>query len=211
MPHASSLRALVSQLAFLAPLVLFRWGPASAASLEGVAVDETLSFDGSNLVLVGAGVHKRGYSKFSVEAIYATERRTTIDGLIELKGPKRLQIVTLRDIPGRTVARHFVSDLEQQLSEVEFKSLIPEITLIGKAFGQLHDLKKGEIIRIDWAAGKGMAASLNGSMVEWDNGSTYINNPLIFNVLLRIHAGKRLPVELQQNMLGLSKSMQSVN
>lgn len=180
-----------------------------AASIEGVPVDETLTMDGANLVLVGAGVHKRGYSKFSVEAIYAAEKRTTIESLIDLKGPKRLQITTLRDIPGRTVARHFVADLEQQLSEAEFKSLIPEITLIGKAFSLLHDLKKGDVIRIDWTSGKGMAASLDGIAVEWDNGSSYINSPLLFNVLLRIHAGKRLPIELQQNMLGLSKSMQS--
>lgn len=211
MPQIRSMRTLISQLAFVAPLLLFHRGAASAVSIEGVTFDETLPLSGINLVLVGAGAHKKGYSKFSVEAIYATEKRTTIDSLIELKGPKRLQIVALRDIPGRTVTRHFLGDLARQLSEAEFKLLIPEITLIGKAFAQLHDLKKGDFIRIDWAPGKGMAAYINGTMVEWDSGSIYINNPLIFNVLLRIHAGKQLPVELQENMLGLSKSMHSVN
>lgn len=193
---------------YLGALALLVSCQAFATSVEGFTVKDTLVVDGAPLLLNGAAYRKRGYSKFSVEAIYVTERKTSLAALSQLSGPKRILITAIRDVPGATIARHFVSDLRQQLTEAEFKTLVTEIGQVGAAFGSVHNLQKGDQVAIDWLPGRGMTAQINAKPIIWEGGSPFIKSELLFNVIMRNHCGPSLPIEFQKNMLGLSTSMQ---
>jgi len=190
-----------------AMLLAFPWW-ASAVTIEGVELPETVVVAGQKLVLNGAGSRKRGYFKASVEAIYVPERRSTLEGIYKQPGAKRILLFALKDIPGATISRYFVSDFKAVATDAEFKSLINEVAQIGAVYGSVHKVNKGDMAAIDWIPGKGLTTLINGKQVEVEGYPTpYMNSELMFQILLRIYAGPAVADELRQNMLGLSKSM----
>ena len=198
--------ALLFCLALVGPSVNSPCWSASAR-IDGASVRDVIQVDGTTLVLNGAGYRKRGYHKYCVQAVYIQERRTTLEGVIQQAGTKRIALHVLRDIPGSLVAKHFVSDLQEVMTEAERKSLVTEIGLLGGAFGSIYHLNKGDIINIDYLPSKGIAASLNDKPIALGDGTQFLRSEELYRVLIKLHAGTALSEELQQNMLGTSRSM----
>lgn len=197
---------------FLVCLIHFSLVHAAAVGeIEGVAIDGSAQVEGARLMLNGAGLQKRGYFKTNVSALYLSDKRDTLEGVETAPGAKRLQLVLLRDLPGSLIARYFVSDFQAAATEAEFKALINEIGQIGAIYGRLAMVRKGDVVNMDWIPGKGIYASINGKPLADATGTkpVYMNNELMYRLLLRMYVGGKVSAELRDNILGRSRSMLS--
>ena len=83
---------------------LFAALPAHAADVAGVRFDDRSTVAGSDLALNGAGLRTRFMLKVYAMGLYLPRRADTPDTIATLAGPKRIQIVTLRDLTAEQFA-----------------------------------------------------------------------------------------------------------
>lgn len=180
-----------------------------AAEVEGIAVPHTQTVEGQQLVLNGAGFRKIAYFKTDVRALYLPRRASSLEEIAKMPGPKRIWARVLRSAPGDAASRTFMNDFKKVTTDAEFKQLITELGAIGGVYGGYHQMKAGDEVTIDWIPGKGITTVYNGVRVEDQNHQAYMNSELMFQIIMRMNAGGAVNRELQENMLGLSRSMWS--
>lgn len=121
---------------------------------------------------------------------------------------KRLQLVLVKDIPGSTISRYFIADFQAVATEAEFKQLINEIGVLGKIYSKIRQVNKGDVINIDWTPGKGVHSTINGKpLMVSGNVTPYLNNELLYRVMLRMYLKASGSAEMRDNLLGRSRSM----
>lgn len=166
--------------------------------MEGVEVPATLTVRGRKLVLNGAGVRKRGYFKANVVALYLPDKLTTIEAIMRLDGPRRIQLHLLRDFTQATITRIFLADFKQTATEAEFKTLINEVAEIGGIYANVKRVSPGDLVNIDWQPGAGIIASLNDRILN----EKPIASELAYQIYLRMFLGPNVPEELRLRLLG---------
>lgn len=179
----------------------------SAAEIEGVTVNETTVVRGRKLVLNGVGLRRRGYFKADVTALYLPERRSDPEAILRLDGPRRIQLNILRTFTSSTISRIFIADFKDAATEDEFKKLIPVVSQIGAAYAQVKRVEKGDVVNLDWIPGLGWTAAINGKYLTTEDGGQEmiaINNPLAYQVYLRMYIGQNAPETLRNGLLGLN-------
>lgn len=199
--------------ALLAWSVVTSFQAASAAPIghvDGTAVEGRYVIEGHRVVLNGAALRKRALFNTDVLAVYLSEKRATLAGLESAPGAKRLQQTVLRDVPGAMIWRYFIADFKAVASEAEVKQLIHEISYVGSLYGGIHQLNKGDVVNMDWVPDKGMQISLNGKVLSVAGGPPYLDNPLMYKVMLRMALMATGSNEFRDNLLGKSRSMLTV-
>ena len=189
-PMAASLGALAWPVQALAQAVV---------KVDGVDVPTATTVRGKKLVLNGAGVRRRGYYKSNIVALYLPERLTTLEAIMKLDGPRRIQMLLLRDFSQSTVSRIFLADFKQAATDAEFKALINEVAEIGAIYNNVKRVEQGDKVNIDWQPGAGIIASLNDRQLN----EKPINNELAYQIYLRMFMGPNVPEELRNRLLGL--------
>jgi hypothetical protein len=182
--------------------VLAGWalGAQAAVELEGVKVDEAVTASGTHLVLNGAAVRKRGFFKTDVTALYLPEKSTSPDAVYHPRGPLRIVLYLLRDIPTSLASRFFVSDFKQVATDAEFRQLINEVGRTGALYGNLNRIAKGDVVVMDYVPGKGMTINFNGKPLT----DTPWRNDLYVEVYLRMFVGSTVPDDFRKGLLGLT-------
>jgi hypothetical protein len=199
-----TLRRLVSAVV-LGGAVSGAW---ATVDVSGVSLDETVNVAGVPLKLNGAGFRKRGYFKIDVTALYLQQKATTLDGVENAPGVKRVQLTIQQDVTGSQASRYFLIDFEASATPAEFAKLITEVSQVGDIYSALPKIKKGDVVTMDWVPGKGVLATLNGVVLTPHGApSPYINSELLSKVMLRMYVGGKTPAELHDNLLGVSISM----
>jgi hypothetical protein len=186
---------------------------AQAIEVDGVRLSNTTVVNEQRLQLNGAGVSKRGYYKVYVASLYLPEKKASLEAIAQLPGPKRLQLNVLRELSGATISRYFINDFRAAATDAEFRMLINEMTSVGAVYGTLVKVSEGDVFWIDFVPGKGIIVQRNGTAIIQADFKPYHNTPgteLMFQILLRMYAGKDQPEELQKNLMGLSSSMQTI-
>ncbi|RZI82999.1 MAG: hypothetical protein EOP38_14210 [Rubrivivax sp.] len=188
-------------------LALLMAGPAMAEpsspaphELDGVAISDSVNVAGTTLVLNGAATQKRGFFKTNTCALYLPEKRDTLPGVLKLAGPKRLQLVVLRDIAGFLIARQFQTDFAANTTEDEARKLSAEADEVAAAYVKMGTLRKGDVMVVDWIPGQGIVSSLNGKSM-----GPPLNDELFFDVSLRPIMGSQAPRELREQLLGINR------
>lgn len=173
--------------------------------LEGVRLDESVTAYGQKLVLNGAGVRRRGYHKSDVVALYLPEKRTTPEAIYRLDGVRRIQLNLLRNLSSSTITRVFLSDFKQVATDDEFKRLIEPLGMIGAAYADIKRVSKGDVVNLDWVPGQGWMATHNGRPLRSVDGNLTINDPLAYQVYLRMYLGAAASADLRNGLLGLTR------
>ncbi|OGB19114.1 MAG: hypothetical protein A2W72_07340 [Burkholderiales bacterium RIFCSPLOWO2_12_67_14] len=193
-------------------LVMSSGAMAGPLEVEGVSLNDTATISGKQLVLNGAGFHKRGYFKAYVTGLYLPEKLASLDAINKLSGPKRIHLHVLREIPGSTISGYFLNDFKLVATSAEFVKLIDEVGAVGAIYSALPRVYKGDVFWIDWEPGKGMTVTRNGNLIVRGLFTPYLTTPnseLMHQIMLRIYAGAAVPEDLQRNLLGQSTSMSS--
>jgi hypothetical protein len=91
-------------------------------------------------------------------------------------------VVTLKELTGGTLSRYFISDFKLEASDDEFKLLIHEVALIGGYYGDMRQLRRGDVVDVDWLPDQqGIVAYVNGKPM-----GPPMKSELMYQILLRM-------------------------
>jgi hypothetical protein len=175
---------------------------AVAAEVSGIKFADTTKVGGKELQLNGLGIRNKFIIKVYATALYLQEKKSTVEEVFASEGPRRVQLVMLRDISSEDFGDAFMSGINNNLDNKDKTRIITQISKFGEMFAQIDQgLKKGDVLDLDWIPGTGTVCVLNGKRVG--ESSPDIN---FYNAILKIWLGNK-PADsaLKPKLLGAAK------
>ena len=158
--------------------------PALAVDVGGVKLDDTVQLASRELKLNGAGVRYKIIFKVYTIALYLPEKKTQLDDILALPGPRRLEIVMLRNITSDELGQAFMQGLKRSSDQADRTRLRSQTMQFGAMFEMVQGLKKGDILTVDWLPDEGTLCKLNGKQV-----GDKVPDLAFYNALLKIWIG----------------------
>lgn len=172
--------------------------PARSAEVAGVHFDDRALLAGSELVLNGAGLRTRFMLKIYAAGLYLPRRADNLEAIAASVGPKRIQIVTLRDLSAEQFADALIDGLKRNHDETEMARLQARADDLRNAVLSLKSAPAGSLIRLEWLPGKGTRLSIGNA-----SGGPDIPGEDFYQALLRIWLGdKPADQDLKKALLG---------
>ncbi|MEC5217016.1 hypothetical protein RCH09_001972 [Actimicrobium sp. GrIS 1.19] len=188
--------------AFTAAL-LFSFCLASGAALAvtdvaGVKFDDSAKVGGQDLKLNGAGIRYKAIFKVYAAGLYLSDKKLTVPDVQVATGARRVQIVMFRDVGNEEFGRGFMGGITQNTDRAEKSKFVNQLIKFGELFSTVPELKKGDVLTVDWIPAIGTAIMLNGKKI-----AEPIPDVGFYNAILRIWLGEK-PVDskLKRMMLG---------
>lgn len=155
-----------------------------AMDVAGMKVDETAKIGNSDLKLNGAGIRYKAFFKVYVAALYLPEKKTAVNDIIALPGAKQVSIIALRDISSEDFGQAFMAGIRKNSDKIELSKYINQMLQFGQLFASVPEIKKGDILTMDWVPGTGTMLQLNGKKI-----TEVIPDVGFYNAVLRIWLG----------------------
>jgi hypothetical protein len=171
---------------------------AAAVEAGGAQFEDTARVAGKELKLNGAGVRTKFVVKVYAAGLYLPEKRNNVADILRQEGPRRVTVVMARDVSADTFGKAFMEGLNDNLDKVEKARIASQIGKLGEVFAMVDNLKKGDVLHVDWLPGSGTQCELNGKKL-----GEPIPDLAFYNAILRIWLGDK-PVDrsLKSGMLG---------
>jgi hypothetical protein len=194
------MRRIFAAATLAATLTLPLAGLAQTTDIAGVKFANTVQVGSSRLQMNGAGVRYKVVFKVYAAALYLGEKAATTEAVLAAPGPRRLQIVMLRDIDANELGKLFTQGMEQNAPREEFSKSITGILRMSDIFSTRKKLAAGESFAIEWLPGVGTVISVNGK----PEGAP-IKEPEFYSALMKIWLGKApADAQLKAALLGHS-------
>jgi Chalcone isomerase-like len=180
---------------------------AQTTEVAGVKFANTAQVGTTKLQLNGAGVRFKVVFKVYAAALYLTDKAATPEAVLSSPGPRRLQIVMLRDIDANELGKLFTKGMEQNAPREEFSKSIAGIMRMSDIFSSRKKLTTGESFAVEWVPGTGTVISVNGK-VE----GAPIKEPEFYSALMKIWLGKSpADAQLKDALLGKAPAVAANN
>ncbi|MBL0728702.1 chalcone isomerase family protein [Piscinibacter sp. HJYY11] len=135
---------------------------AAQAQSTSTKFEQTVVVAGTPLILNGAGTRHRAVFKVYDMALYTTKKVSKVDDLLALPGPKRIQFVALRELPGTELGRLFLKGMgENSSKDLMTKHALASTRLI-EVFSGKAKLMPGESFAMEFVPGKGTQFFITG-------------------------------------------------
>lgn len=161
----------------------------SSTTVSGVDFDNSVTVDGSPLVLNGAGVRTKAMFKLYAAGLYLTKSKTVAADVLTLSGAKRVKIVMLREVSSEDMGNSFMTAINSNTTKAERVSIVSSIAEFNSLFETIPTLKKGDSVTLDWIPGTGLRCAHNNRTV-----GNVINDLAFFQAVLKIWVGNN-PVD----------------
>lgn len=162
---------------------------ASAAEVAGVKFPDTQKIAGKELQLNGLGVRTKFIVKVYALGLYLPEKASTVEEVMKAEGPRRWQLVLLRDVSSDEFGNAFMAGLNNNLDAKDKAKIVTQLSKFGEMFALLDALKKGDVLDMDWIPGTGSQCYLNGKKI-----GEVTPDLLFYNSVLKIWLGDK-PVD----------------
>ena len=159
-----------------------------AVEVGGVPVEETarIAPDAEPLVLNGAGVRKKFFFRVNVVALYLPAKSSAADEIVSMPGSKRVTLVMLRDVGAQQFIDAFNEGVQNNTAPDEAERLRPQRTQFESLMRELREVKKGDVVHLDYRPGVGTTLALNGHQK-----GKAIEGEAFYRALLRNWLGER--------------------
>ena len=184
-------RSVLLSVAAAAALALPLAGLAQTHDVAGVKFELSPPVAGAKLLLNGAGVRYKAVFKVYAAALYLSTKAATPEAVLAAPGPKRMQIVMLRDIDGSELGKLFTRGMQDNAPREEFSKSIAGIMKMSDIFSARKKLLSGESFSIDWLPGTGTVILVNGKPA-----AEPIKEPEFYSAMMKIWLGKA-PADMQ--------------
>lgn len=185
-----------------AALALAQWQAAAQVTMAGVRFEPEATVAGQRLQLNGAGVRFKLFIKVYAAALYTPRKLTHNEDVLQPDVAKRMQLVALRDASGDEFGKLFSRAIEDNASREEFAKSISDVIRMGQIFADARELKKGEVITVDYAPGTGLVIGFRGRQ----QGEAF-KSPQFSSMMFKIWFGAKPPDSaLQGALLGAQTS-----
>ncbi len=143
------------------------WWPAATHAaptvLEGVSFDERTPVAGRDLVLNGTGMRSVGPFKGYLVALYLAQRARSAQAVVAQAGPKRIRLVFLMGVPVGELIKAVDKGVTRNLESPEALDKIrPALAGFGEQMRAAKEVKKGDVVNMDFDPGKGLVFTFNG-------------------------------------------------
>jgi hypothetical protein len=156
---------------------------ASAAEISGVKFSETAK------VLNGFGMRTKFIVKVYATGLYLQDKASTVPEVLKADGPRRVQLVMMRDITSDEFGDAFMTALNNNVDKNEKSKIVSQISKFGEMFAMLEGLKKGDVLNVDFVPGVGTQSQLNGKNI-----GEVVPDVVFYNSVLKIWLGEK-PVD----------------
>ncbi|MFG6458111.1 chalcone isomerase family protein [Roseateles sp. BYS96W] len=147
--------------------------------------DATAQLDGTTLQLNGKGTRVRFVIKAYDLALYTTAHAATPAELLALPGPKRLQFIALRELPGTDLGRLFMRGISDNAPAAQLTRHTLATTRLIEIFSGKPKLVAGDTFAMDFVPGKGTQFYIQGQ----PQGGP-VGDDEFFTLILRIWFGE---------------------
>jgi hypothetical protein len=163
--------------------------PAVSAEIGGVKFDDTVKQAGKEIKINGVGMRTKFFIKVYATAMYLPEKSSSPEDILKMDGPRRMSLVMMRDVSSDDFGSAFITGLNDNSDKTEKSKIIKQISQFGEMFALLDNVKKGDILNLNWIPGVGTECTLNGKKI----GDTY-PDIAFYNAVTRIWLGPK-PVD----------------
>jgi hypothetical protein len=129
---------------------------------EGVKLEPTAQVGGAALQLNGAGVRTRAIFKVYVAGLYVPAKSNSAATLLTQQGPRRMQLTMLRNLDADSFAGALNDGLKNNHTEAQLAAFKPQIDALNAAVKAVDEVKKGDVVSIEFAPDTGTRILLNG-------------------------------------------------
>lgn len=174
---------------------------AAAVDVNGIKFDDVNKVGGKDLKLNGAGMRTKLVIKVYAAGLYLTEKSKNVADILKMDGPRRVTLVMARDISSEDLGKAFMDGINENLDKAEKAKIVGQIGKFGEMFASVDQIRKGDVLHMDWIPGTGTVCELNGKRIG--EPAADIN---FYNAVLRIWLGEK-PADrsLKPALLGEAK------
>ncbi|MCG6911235.1 MAG: chalcone isomerase family protein [Deltaproteobacteria bacterium] len=156
-------------IALVVSAVLLSGMGASAAEIEGVVFQDSITVDGKELPVRGTGLFRYlGFIKAYVGALYMPDDISPERVLADI--PKRLEIEYFHAIKGEDFGAATNKILSQNLDAATLERLMPRVELHNNLY---RDVKPGDRYTLTYMPGRGTELALNGEPLGMIEGKDF--------------------------------------
>lgn len=134
----------------------------SSRAFGGADFPSATQVDGQPLVLNGAGIRYKAMFQVYAAALYLEHPATTVDGVLQAKGAKRVAATMLRAINASELGNLFTKGILENNPPQLTTSLLPNMARMSAVFSRFRQLGAGEQFTVDRLPGKGMVLTVKG-------------------------------------------------
>jgi len=170
----------------------------AGATLDGQRFDDSARLAAQDLVLNGLGLRAIFFVKVYVAGLYLPEKATSLRVILNLPGPKRLQLRMLRKADADDFIEALVEGIEDNSSKAELAQLNGRMRQLEQNISAIGSVATGDSINFDFIPGIGTTLSVNGMKK-----GTVIDGADFYNAVLKIFVGEQSVDErLKAGLLG---------
>ena len=170
---------------------------AFALEVAGIKLDDKVQVANATLQLNGAGVRTKIFFDVYVAALYLGEKKTSAAAVLSDTAEKRVALHLLRGVAAKTLLDAFNAAIAANHTPAEMAALDASVKEFSAIFNTMSEVKKGDVITLDYQPSSGTSVSVNG--VAKGN----IAGEAFNTALLKIWLGEK-PAQgnLKQKLLG---------
>jgi hypothetical protein len=170
---------------------------AFASDATWIRIDDKVFLDRHYLQLNGAGLRTKFSSDVYIVALYLKEKKTTEDAVFSDSGEKRIALHILTEISTGQMLGAFDEAIVANHNAAELADMATSLAEFGEIFRNMNQVKRGDVIALDYLPGRGTWISLNGALRGTIAGTSF------YKSLLNIWLGEH-PVQedLKHKLLG---------
>jgi hypothetical protein len=175
------------------------WRSAQAQIVvEGYTYAPQITLGGHTLQLNGVGLRAVAWFKGYAAGLYLPQKATTVDAVLAMPGPKRLQLRMFVDVPTVEFVKAFYKGIQRNTPAPEQPALAERMQRFDALVTSLGKVRTNDIVDLDHLPGQGLVFRHNARVLE-----SPIPGEDFYTALLRIFIGVR-PVdkEMKIGLLG---------
>ncbi|QNA87256.1 lipoprotein transmembrane [Massilia sp. Dwa41.01b] len=158
----------------------------AAVDVNGIKFEDTNKVAGKDLKLNGAGMRTKIIIKVYAAGLYLPEKKTGLADILKMEGPRRVTLVMARDVGADDMGKAFTEGINANLDKAEKAKIVSQIGKLGEIFAAVDEIKKGDVLHLDWIPGTGTVCELNGKRI-----GEPISDVNFYNAVLRIWLGEK--------------------
>ncbi len=152
----------------------------------------------TDLVLNGKGTRTKVFFKVYDMALYTPSRVKTAQQLLSLPGPKRLSMVSLRNLKTADIGLMFIKGMKANCPPEVVTKYTPTVTELINIFSYKSTMDAGVNFSMDFEPGKGTAFVFNGQQI----GERVGDDEFFANALKIWFGPEPVDPELEKALLG---------
>jgi hypothetical protein len=171
---------------------------ATPITLEDQTFPGAASVAGTSLQLNGVGLRAAFIYKVYLAGLYLPTKAATGSEVFAEPGAKRVQVRMLMDGPSDEFAKAFTGGITKRTPADQVAAMKDRIDAFDRALRSVGNVKKGDIVNLDYAPAVGLTMTVNGKAF-----GTPVPGADLYAALLNIFVGDRpVDAKMKAGMLG---------